>query len=57
MGETGSGKSTLVDILLGLLVPSSGAIYAKLHSGQKINFVDLHDLRRLIFLMYRKKFT
>ena len=49
MGETGSGKSTLVDILLGLLVPSSGAIYAKLHSGQKINFVDLHDLRRLIF--------
>ena len=35
VGETGSGKSTLVDILLGLLKPSSGHIY--------INEFNLYD--------------
>lgn len=37
IGETGSGKSTLVDILLGLLKPKSGQIL--------INGIDIHQTR------------
>ena len=36
IGETGSGKSTTIDLLMGLLQPSSGKIY--------IDDQDLHDL-------------
>lgn len=35
IGSTGSGKSTLVDLLMGLLVPHSGTI--------KVDGVDVHD--------------
>lgn len=33
-GQTGSGKSTLIDILSGLLPPDSGRIYARLKDGE-----------------------
>lgn len=35
IGTTGSGKSTTIDLLMGLLVPSSGKIY--------VDGIDLHD--------------
>ncbi len=31
LGTTGSGKTTLLDIMLGLLAPTSGAIFYKGH--------------------------
>ena len=36
VGSTGSGKSTMVDILMGLLIPTSGRLL--------VDGVDLHDL-------------
>ena len=37
MGETGSGKSTLIRLICGLLIPSSGNIYV---NGKSINKAD-----------------
>ena len=38
VGETGSGKSTLMDIMMGLLIPSSGSI---LIDGKKIDLSNI----------------
>ena len=49
IGETGSGKSTLVDILMGLIEPTDGAIFIDnndLNSAENIN--KLHDWRKSI---------
>lgn len=42
MGLSGAGKSTVVGMMAGLLVPSGGAVY---HRGRK---VDHHELRKLV---------
>lgn len=44
IGESGSGKSTVAQMLVGLLVPSEGSI--RLHS-RKIDFLDRSDIRYL----------
>lgn len=41
IGSTGSGKSTLIDLIMGLLSPSEGEIYV---NGQKINSKNNHLL-------------
>lgn len=45
VGKTGSGKSTLVRLLLGLEKPCKGAIY---YDGKDLASVDLRSLRRKI---------
>ncbi|MFL2920784.1 MAG: ABC transporter ATP-binding protein [Limisphaerales bacterium] len=40
LGRTGSGKTTLLDIMLGLLAPTSGAIFYK---GHDLNCYDKSD--------------
>jgi ABC-type multidrug transport system fused ATPase/permease subunit len=45
VGHTGSGKSTLIDILLGLLVPTEGAIVI---DGKVLTGADLPAWRRTI---------
>ncbi|MGF1532017.1 MAG: ABC transporter ATP-binding protein [Puniceicoccaceae bacterium] len=45
IGKTGSGKSTLVDIILGLHQPTSGEVYA---DEVPINEANIHDWRRTI---------
>lgn len=45
IGKTGSGKSTLIDILLGLLSPKSGAIYI---DGTQINPENITSWQRCI---------
>jgi ATP-binding cassette subfamily B protein len=45
VGSTGSGKSTLVDIIMGLLEPTSGDIYI---DNVKISKYDVHKWQSLI---------
>ena len=45
IGETGSGKSTVIDLLLGLLVPTSGSISI---DGRNIDVDNSHLWRSLI---------
>ena len=45
VGETGSGKSTVVDIIMGLLVNIDGGIYV---DGIKINYKNIPDWRKKI---------
>ena len=43
MGETGCGKSTLVDMLMGLLSPASGTIYvdnSPLNQSLSVDFLS-----------------
>ena len=46
IGPTGSGKSTVIDIIMGLLNPSHGSLYV---DGQKINEANLVDWQKKIF--------
>lgn len=45
VGETGSGKSTLMRLMLGFETPQKGAIY---YDGKDMNTLDLKSLRRNI---------
>ena len=43
IGKTGSGKSTLVDLIMGLLVPNSGSIEI---DGKELNYKDEKELAK-----------
>ncbi|MDB0066475.1 ABC transporter ATP-binding protein/permease [Gammaproteobacteria bacterium] len=45
VGPTGSGKTTIIDIFLGLLSPSNGHI---LVDGNKLNFLEHANLRSIV---------
>ncbi len=45
LGATGSGKSTVANLLLGLLVPDSGKITL---NGNSLNEIDIKSLRELV---------
>jgi ABC-type multidrug transport system fused ATPase/permease subunit len=45
IGSTGSGKSTLIDIVMGLLSPSSGQLYV---DEKRINLKNVRSWQRLI---------
>lgn len=45
IGVTGSGKSTLVDLLMGLLLPTSGTIYI---DGEKLSEANIRNWQRFI---------
>ncbi len=47
VGTTGSGKTTFVDILLGLLIPCSGKIYL---NGKEINSRELCSMSKIGYL-------
>ena len=47
IGTTGSGKTTLVDIILGLLKPNSGEIYL---NDKQVNFNILNNLNKIGYL-------
>lgn len=46
IGSTGSGKSTVMDIIMGFLNPSHGSLYV---DGKKINEANLVDWQKKIF--------
>jgi ATP-binding cassette subfamily B protein len=45
IGKTGSGKSTLIDLMMGLLKPSEGGIFFE---GNKIKFNNINELHENI---------
>ena len=44
IGPSGSGKSSLLKMLVGLLIPKSGKIYL---NGNQVNFKNQSDLRTI----------
>ena len=55
IGQTGSGKSTLINILMGLISPSDGAIML----DNRLNLIvspDFFPRIKKIFLMFHKKY-
>lgn len=44
LGENGSGKTTILNLLLRFMVPNTGAVY---YGGTDINSLSLHDYRKL----------
>ena len=55
IGQTGSGKSTLINILMGLISPSDGAIML----DNRLNLIvspDFLPSYQKIFLMFHKKY-
>ncbi len=52
-GESGSGKTTIIDLMMGLYMPSSGQI---LTNGQLIKSLDLNDYRSRIAYMAQDAF-
>jgi len=53
LGPTGSGKSTFIDLLLGLLEPASGEIYM---DGVKINRKNMKSYRNIFAFVPQKIF-
>jgi ATP-binding cassette, subfamily B, bacterial PglK len=53
IGETGSGKTTVLDILMGLLIPSSGHLVI---DGKRIDKHSLNSLRNIISYIPQETF-
>ena len=53
VGPSGSGKSTFLDILIGILPPSSGEIFV---DSQPINFINAHQYRKNFSYVPQKTF-
>lgn len=53
VGETGSGKTTLVGLLAGLYTPSSGEI---LFDGHPLRDLDREHLRRQVSVVFQKPY-
>ncbi|HXX65873.1 MAG TPA: ABC transporter ATP-binding protein [Polyangiaceae bacterium] len=53
VGETGAGKSTLVDLILGFYQPSSGEIF---YDGSTLAEIGLRQLRRATAIMGQEPF-
>ena len=52
-GENGTGKSTLVDLLCGILIPDKGEIE---YDGININDIDKHSLKKLIAIVPQRTY-
>lgn len=53
VGETGAGKSTFLDLLMGFYTPSSGEI---LYDGNRLEDIGLLNLRRSVAIMGQDAF-
>jgi ABC-type multidrug transport system fused ATPase/permease subunit len=53
VGETGAGKSTLIDLILGFYIPNHGQI---LYDGRRLEDIGLLELRRNVAIMGQESF-
>lgn len=53
MGQSGVGKSTLLRLIMGILLPTSGKVYVFGKDVQKLTRSELNKLRRKMSLVYQ----
>src|SRR3984893_14869376 len=53
MGQSGSGKSTILRLILGILRPNRGSVFFKQFEISRLNRRKLHQVRSQIVMVYQ----
>ncbi len=53
MGQSGSGKSTTLRLIMGILMPTSGSVFFKGHEMNRLKRSELNEIRRNIGMVFQ----